>query len=131
MQLFLYFVKDELYLLIVFVEKIGRRGTLDLNIANVFSDVGADVLKAQSHIVVGSKAILSSPTYYGFKVVNASEVGSPIALDNLQLGLNYHIKVSAWNGVGSDYGEGCGSYPAIIVPSREPSSVPGGRFVHV
>ena len=49
-------------------------------------------------------------------------MGNPISMTitGLKKGVSYHVRVSAWNGVGDQYGKTMYSTPALAEPASSP-----------
>lgn len=108
---------------VVFVERLGDVESLAINSAGLSASIaGESVSVSVTEVVKGLVPVMQS-RYYSNMIVNASTLPSngSVFLSNLAEGLNYHVRVAAWNGVGGIYGVPCESSPALTRPSKPPS----------
>jgi len=74
--------------------------------------------------VTGTRPPMSSSLKNMMVLTGADIAGTSISytIANLIKGAAYHVRVSAWNGVGDSYGKTMYSTPAIASPARKPEA---------
>jgi len=114
-----------LQLLVVFVENLGNIPMLSADISRTFSSEASGTISVYyEEVVSGVQPILQSQ-YYNYTIVpvlNDKDIVTVVA-ENLLVGVNYHVRVSAWNGANFAYGAVKGSTPAILQPAGVPGLV--------
>jgi hypothetical protein len=82
----------------------------------------AAVVSIDTDQVTGTRPPMSSSLKSQKELTDAAIAGSTITytIPNLIKGAAYHVRISAWNGVGDAYGKTMYSTPAIASPARKP-----------
>ena len=108
-------------LVVVVLEPLGDIEQIRIDATALVSDDGRATKKiAAVELVKGLVPVMESK-YYGNTVIS---VRTMYLITDLQQGLNYHVRVSAWNGAGGVYGIPRGSFPALIKPINAPLMSP-------
>ena len=111
---------------VVFVEQLGNAEMMHADITKLYSTDGSATINVlYSEVVNGIEPIMESK-YKNSTVIEVDSSNSgPIVytIPDLDEGLDYHVRVSAWNGVGAIYGNFMGSTPALVQPSKNPLTV--------
>ena len=103
---------------------VGERALVAVDSGLAVSDAAVAVTSSTHRLQAGALAVLSSERFYGYAVVNATETGTfTYVVEGLREALPYHVRVSAWNGVGGDYGAVAGGLPSVVRPARAPVAV--------
>merc|ERR1711871_1412511 len=114
-------------LFVIFTEQLGNVGMLSVDTNGIYSDDGGAVISSNTYEMVGGvRPVMMQSSYAGSAIVSVGNDASSVlsyTITGLTEGLNYHVRVSAWNGVGSIYGATAGSTPALMVPANAPSQV--------
>ena len=112
--------------IVVFVDQLGNQPpfTLDGGLLTC-SELGFDFgVELNAEYNAGIRPMMDSGNK-GFVELSGDDIaGETISYDvtGLLRGANYHVRVSAWNGVGNTYGLTQYSSPAVHVPATEPDS---------
>jgi len=113
----------------IFTEVLGNVGNVSVNIDKLYctnpiylSD--GTVTSAFKEIYSGKLPVIESK-YRSSTLINVSSDTAVVEYDvtDLYSGLSYYFRASAWNGVGSVYGDYLSSTPSIVVVSDKPSVV--------
>merc|ERR1712054_241412 len=115
-------------LLVTYKQQLGNAAQLTATITGLYcTDEGYNVFKYENTIEDGIMPTFDGGLYVNSAIVSVSsgEAASTVYynISGLETGLNYHVRVSAWNGVGNIYGNTKGSYPALVQASHTPSEV--------
>jgi hypothetical protein len=113
---------------VLFVQQLGNTEVLGADITKLYStDGSAGIFKSFNTPEEGLLPIFEGGSYLDSEVVELTpdEAASNYVytIPGLNTGLNYHVRVSAWNGVANIYGNTKGSYPAVVQPHDDPSFV--------
>ena len=92
-------------IVVIFVEQLGNVEQMHADVSNLYiSDAQSNVLVYYHELVTGIQPVMQS-RYFGSQIVavNASmeKAVFKYTIPNLSQGLNYHVRVAAWNGVGA------------------------------
>merc|ERR1711998_38564 len=111
---------------LTYVGNLGPVNSMKIELKNIkISQAGVTAYANYTDFVTGSHPIMEG-RYYGSAIVPAADLSSSsdgnvvYEIADLERGLNYHVRVSAWNGAGSQYGHFAGSVPALHVPVSIP-----------
>ena len=110
-------------LYVIFVENLGNMEMLAVDSSKLYSDDGSATINVYYKEVVGGMNPVMESRYYGSAVIAVPDqtVSQTHIIEDLEEGLNYHVRVSAWNGVEDAYGKILGSTPALVEPTKTPS----------
>jgi len=108
---------------IVFKTLLGNVDTIAFDKTGLTSSVpAATIVMSRNDPIVGATPPMSSSLKGEAELDGAAIAGSTVqyTIPNLKRGAYYHVRVSAWNGVGHSYGKTMYSTPAIEAPSGVP-----------
>jgi len=105
----------------IFIGNLGSVESIGMRSKNIVTSIaGYSVHISHNNIVSGTTPILGSE-YYKSAVVSANPGGpTTYEITNVDRGLHYHIRVSAWNGAGNIFGPSQGCIPALHRPVVPP-----------
>ena len=112
-------------LFFIFTERLGGNSILVVDTTYLVSTDGSATVSATPRArVPGTLPILGS-MYYDSAIVNVTDEHSDVfyQIPNLQEGLHYFVRVSAFNGAGDTYGPTLNGYPVLIQASKSPAVV--------
>jgi len=114
-----------LRLYVVFVENIGNVEMIAVDSSKLFSSEYSGKITVYTKEEVNGLQPIMASMYYGSALVEVASSSESVAyqIENLREGLNYHVRVSAWNGAGNAYGTFKGSTPPLIECVSAPLSV--------
>ena len=105
---------------IVFLERLGNLPTLKCNYEASLK--GSSVLCIGDELSPGARCAMDSGLKGEAIVDSAGRSRFTHVIPNLDSRIRYHVRVSAWNGVGEVYGNTQYSIPATLSPSRAPDA---------
>jgi len=110
---------------VIFVETLGNVPMLSADVKNLYSDDGSAVVHVYlQELVSGINPIMES-MYHKSTIIDVADETAMVkyTISDLKEGLNYHVRVSPWNGVGASYGAYLGSTPSLVRTLSTPSNV--------
>jgi hypothetical protein len=118
-------VGHSLQIFVVFLEIFNDVEILKMDYSKVRStNSSSSIAVAYDESGQGKSPIMESK-YFRSVIVNVSSDAAIVnySIQDVYEGLDYHVRVSAWNGVGNQYGGLKGSTPALVSPLKKPSEV--------
>jgi len=114
-----------LQLYIVFTERLGDLDMINVDYTKVRNSNSTGTVTVLYDESSKGKIPIMESKYRRSAILNVSSDSAVMnyLIQDLYEGMTYHVRVSAWNGVGAEYGAVRGSTPALISPLKKPSSV--------
>ena len=111
--------------IVVFIETLGNLPMLSLDKSHLYTVQNSSSIHVdRQEIVVGIQPLFGSQYYNTTKIyVNGSFESPKFDIAGLLPGVNYHLRVSAWNGANFVYGNFLGSTPAVFQPAEIASNL--------